>query len=107
ESTILPANSPVPEVEPHKVRTLAPLTLAVRSLVNFKRPLPDCLIQALPAAAPARLTTRLVVSPLPVYSSRPSVVPLPKSIVPLATVVGAPSALATPRSLIELATTVP
>src|SRR5207245_1065902 len=40
-STILPANSPVPEVEPCTVSVFAPAVAAVRLGVNFKRPVPD------------------------------------------------------------------
>src|SRR3954469_7897606 len=40
-STIFPAISPVPAAEPCNVRVLLPTPVAVRSLVNFRRPAPD------------------------------------------------------------------
>ena len=55
-----------------------------------------------PPVVPARLMTRSVVSPVPVYSSLPVVVPLPRSIVPLAMDVGAPRLLLGVPPLTEL-----
>jgi hypothetical protein len=60
-----------------------------------------------PPVVPARLITRLVVSPLPVYWRVAPVAPLPMEMVPLATVVGAPKAEAVPRLAMLLMLRVP
>ncbi len=62
--TIAPAISPSPAVEPCSVRVLLPAPVAVKSLVNLSRPVPEWSITAL-AVVPRRLTTRSVVSPVP------------------------------------------
>ena len=60
--TMLPANSPVPAVEPEKVSVLLPVPVKVMLLVNFSNPVPDWLSPP-PPVVPARLITRSVVSP--------------------------------------------
>src|SRR5205085_2627081 len=90
--TMAPANSPVPAVDPCRVRFLAPTTVAVRLVVNFSRPVPDWSIVP-PPVVPFRLIVRSVVSPAPRYVSVPVVVVPPRSIRPLATVVGRPKPL--------------
>jgi hypothetical protein len=100
--TIAPAISPVPAVEPCRVSVLAPAPVAVKALVNFNSPAPDWSSVA-PPVVPARLITRSLVSPEPVYLSVAAVPPVPMAMVPLGTVVGAPTALAPPLTLpIEL-----
>ena len=64
-STMAPASSPVPAVEPCSVRVLLPAPVAVRSLENRSRPVPDWSTVAPPVVL-LRLSTRLVVSPAPV-----------------------------------------
>ena len=40
-STMAPATSPVPAVEPCRVKVLTPPPVAVKALVNLSRPVPD------------------------------------------------------------------
>src|SRR5688572_16011154 len=92
-SSITPANSPRPLVDPPRPRSWRPATL----LVNLSNPVPAC--SRMPVETP-RLTTRSVVSPAPVYrnvaavcTEMPGENGPPKSIVPSAAVVGAPRLL--------------
>src|SRR5438067_1844781 len=82
-STIAPPISPVPAVEPCRVRLLLPSPAAVLVPVNFSKPLvPDVSIIP-PPVVPLRLNTLLVVSPAPVYSRVALVEPLPRLILPV------------------------
>ena len=63
--TTAPAISPMPAVDPCKVRVLLPPPVAVKLLVNCSVPVPDWSMVALPVV-PARFIVLLVVFPLPV-----------------------------------------
>ncbi len=84
---------------PSSVRGFAPAPVAVRGEVRIRAPDPDA-SRVAPPVVPARLITRSLVWPLPVYWSVPAVPLLPMLIVPLATEMGVPKALAPPLTLV-------
>ena len=76
---------------PVSVRVLLPAPVAVSAEVSVSAPEPEA-SSVPPPVVPARLMTRLELSPVPVYWSVPLVVVAPRSMVPLPAVAGAPSA---------------
>ena len=105
--TMAPCNSPMPAVDPVSVRVLAPAPVAVSALVKVSVPVPDMSSVAEPIV-PARLITRFVLWPVPLYCKTAVLAELPNAMVPFPVVVGAPRALLPPLTFaMELNTRVP
>ena len=87
-----PESRAIPAVDPCNVSVLDPAPVAVTLPVKVSKPAPEWSITP-PPVVPARLMTRSVVCELPVTTSEPVAVRLPRSITPVAAVSGAPREL--------------